>query len=84
MIYEISEELATDEQLSVSAKLVFAVVASVTKEAPSQNLAYSTIAQKTSLTEMTVMRSIKQLVENGWLDVAKNDRGWNYYGVKER
>lgn len=80
-MYELSEELMQDKQLTHVSKLVFAVVAEFNKRNPASNLAYATIAQKTNLSEMTVMRSIKQLVEQRWLVVAKNDRGWNYYGI---
>ena len=80
-MYELSEELMQDKQLTHVSKLVFAVVAEFNKRNPASNLAYATIAQKTNLSEMTVMRSIKQLVEQRWLVVAKNNRGWNYYGV---
>ena len=83
-MYELTEEVMQDKNLTHIAKLVFAVVADFSKKNPASNLSYATIAQKISLNEITAMRSVKQLVEQGWLDVAKNDRGWNYYGVKER
>lgn len=83
-MYELPEEVMLDKNLTHVSKLVFVVVADFNKQNPAANLAYATIAQKTNLSEMTVMRSIKQLVEQGWLEVAKNARGWNYYGVKQR
>lgn len=83
-MYELPEEVMSDKNLTHVSKLVFAVVAEFNKQYPAANLAYATIAQKTNLSEMTVMRGIKQLVEQGWLDVAKNTRGWNCYGVKQR
>ena len=84
-MYELTEEVMQDKNLTHIAKLVFAVVAEFSKRNPASNLSYATIAQKINLNEITAMRSVKQLVDQGWLNVAKNDRGWNYYyGVKER
>ncbi len=83
-MYELQEEVMSDKHITHVSKLVFAVVVYFNKQNPASNLAYATIAQRTNLSEMTVMRSIKQLVEQGWLEVAKNARGWNYYGVKRR
>lgn len=83
-MYELQEEVMSDKRLTHVSKLVFAVVADFSKKNPASNLSYATIAQKINLNEITAMRSVKQLVDQGWLNVAKNDRGWNYYGVKER
>ena len=83
-MYELTEEVMQDKNLTHIAKLVFAVIAEFSKRNPASNLSYATIAQKINLNEITAMRSVKQLVDQGWLNVAKNDRGWNYYGVKER
>lgn len=83
-MYELTEEVMQDKNLTHIAKLVFAVIAEFSKRNPASNLSYATIAQKISLNEITVMRSVKQLVDQGWLNVAKNDRGWNYYGIRQR
>ena len=83
-MYELPEEVMGDKNLTHIAKLVFAVIAEFSKRNPASNLSYAAIAQKINLNEITAMRSVKQLVEHGWLNVAKNDRGWNCYGVKER
>ncbi len=82
-MYELSEEIMQNKTLTHVAKLVFAVIVEFSSKNPASNLSYATIAQKTNLNELTAMRSVKQLVEQGWLVVAKNERGWNYYGVKQ-
>lgn len=83
-MYELPEEVMKDKNLTHIAKLVFAVIAEFSNRNPASNLSYAAIAQKINLNEITAMRSVRQLVEQGWLDVAKNDRGWNYYGVKKK
>ena len=69
-----------DEVLSPAAKLVFSVISSYvgTEE---KNISYETISKKTSLTPMTIIRAVRALEDNGFLEVTKSTRGWNLYRV---
>ena len=69
-----------DEELSPAAKLVFSVISSYvgTEE---KNISYETISKKTSLTTMTIIRAVRALEDNGFLEVTKSTRGWNLYRV---
>jgi len=69
-----------DEELSPAAKLVFSVI-SLKKLREEKNISYETISKKTSLTPMTIIRAVRALEDNGFLEVTKSTRGWNLYRV---
>ena len=46
-----------------------------------KNISYETISKKTSLTPMTIIRAVRALEDNGFLEVTKSTRGWNLYRV---
>jgi len=70
--------------ITQASKLVYAVITKHTTTAPEKNLSFQAIADSIGITEMTAMRSVKELSEKGLIIVKKNARGWNYYGVKQR
>ena len=80
ILFTIPTYIMQDEELSPSAKLVFSVISSYvgTEE---KNISYETISKKTSLTPMTIIRAVRALEDNGFLEVTKSTRGWNLYRV---
>lgn len=83
-MFTIEESIMKDSTLTPATKLVLSIIKHYSERNPSKNLAYETIADCTSLTKMTVIKCVKHLVENDWLLVAKNERGWNYYGIRDK
>ena len=79
-MYIIEQILMSDKEFTPASKLVFAVIASHCSKGLS-NISYDTISERTSLTKMTVIRCVKQLVQNGWISCTKNEKGWNCYEV---
>ena len=79
-MFTIPTYIMQDEELSPAAKLVFSVISSCvgTEE---KNISYETISKKTSLTPMTIIRAVRALEDNGFLEVTKSTRGWNLYRV---
>ena len=79
-MFTIPTYIMQDEELSPAAKLVFSVISSYvgTEE---KNISYETISKKTSLTPMTIIRAVRALEDNGFLEVTKSTRGWNLYRV---
>ena len=79
-MFTIPTYIMQDEELSPASKLVFSVISSCvgTEE---KNISYETISKKTSLTTMTVIRAVRALEDNGFLEVTKSTRGWNLYRV---
>ena len=79
-MFTIPTYIMQDEELSPSAKLVFSVISSYV-DTEEKNISYETISKKTSLTPMTIIRAVRVLEDNGFLEVTKSTRGWNLYRV---
>ncbi len=79
-MYTIEQVVMFDKELTPASKLVFAVISSHCNR-ELHNISYDTISERTSLTKMTVIRCVKQLVQNGWISCTKNEKGWNCYKV---
>ena len=80
-MYEIPSNIMHSTSITQASKLVYAVITKHTTTAPEKNLSFQTIADSIGMTEMTAMRSVKELSEKGLIIVKKNSRGWNTYEV---
>lgn len=81
-MYFITKEQMQSEKITASAKLVLAIIALHAQENPEKNLSYITIAKLAGITEVTAMKVVKDLVDEGFISVEKNNRGWNVYQLK--
>ena len=80
-MYEIPSNIMRSTNITQASKLVYAVITKHTTTAPDKNLSFQAIADSIGMTEMTAMRSVKELSEKGLIIVKKNSRGWNTYEV---
>lgn len=82
-MYTIKQQAMHDKELTPASKLVFSVISSHCNQGLT-NISYDTISEKTSLTKMTIIRCVKQLITLGWIACTKNEKGWNCYEVTNR
>ena len=80
-VYEIPSNIMHSTSITQASKLVYAVITKHTTTAPEKNLSFQAIADSIGMTEMTAMRSVKEISEKGLIVVKKNARGWNTYDV---
>jgi DNA-binding MarR family transcriptional regulator len=80
-MYEITKNVMQDANLSAATKIVMAVISQGVKSNTQSNISYSALAGITTLTEITVAKAVKALQMAGYINVTKNDRGWNCYEV---
>ena len=80
-MYEITKNVMQDANLSAATKIVMAVISKSVKSNTQSNISYSALASITTLTEITVAKAVKALQMAGYINVTKNDRGWNCYEV---
>ena len=80
-MYEIPSNIMRSTSITQASKLVYAVITKHTVTTPEKNLSFQAIADSIGMTEMTAMRSVKELSEKGLIIVKKNSRGWNTYEV---
>ena len=79
-MYTISEEVMQNDKLTPAAKLVHSIIYTHVAD-EEKNISYNTIAKKASLTNMTVIRCVQILEDEGLIEVTKSARGWNLYRV---
>ena len=78
-MYNIPVAMLGDNALTANSKLIYSFICEHCNLNARQNLSYDKISSGTATTQMTVIRSVKLLVKEGWLRVVPNGRGWNCY-----
>ena len=80
-MYFITADQMQNENISSASKLALAVITKHCQEMPGVNLSLDSIATCIGVTEVTAMRAVRSLVDEGFISVEKNNRGWNIYRV---
>jgi DNA-binding MarR family transcriptional regulator len=76
-------ELITDNNLSPSAKIIYAVLKSFQKGKPNINLAacvivtHAEIAEKINISKTTIVKALSLLERNGWIEQQRNSGSAN-------